>query len=121
MRKTLLLVATGCVAFSSMTYEWLLTHFLASLLGNTMVRFASSMGVYLFALGVGAFLQGRLVLSAPWTVLFFLEVLLAFLGIVMPFALFGGDWVITHLVSFGGLEAFEIYILWTYMYFWVFT
>lgn len=59
-RRSLLLGVTFVVAFCSIAYELVYSELLRVVFGGTVVRYSVTIGLFLFSLGVGAFLFDRL-------------------------------------------------------------
>ncbi|MBO6557779.1 MAG: hypothetical protein JJ957_14830 [Pseudomonadales bacterium] len=77
-----LLGFTFMLAFCSMVYELLLGQTLSAFLGNTVLRYSVTIGLYMFSMGIGAFLANERILANPVRSLQFLEIALAILGSV---------------------------------------
>lgn len=67
-------------SFCSMTYELLLGQSLSAFLGNTLLRYSATIGLYMFSLGFGAYFAGRRWEARPLAVLLSVEAVLALLG-----------------------------------------
>jgi len=76
--RTLLLGLTLIVAFCSIVYELIYSEMLRVLFGGTVLRYSVTIGLYLFSLGIGAFLYNYVDDDA--TNFFRIEVLLAVVG-----------------------------------------
>lgn len=97
-----LLAITLMVSFCSIVYELMLAQCLSIVLGNTIVRYALTIGLYLFSLGMGALAVAYLQTKKTPEFLFAIEIILAFLGMQVPFAILGGDQVLRELwISLG--------------------
>ncbi len=72
------------VAFSCMTYELVLAQISSALLGNALLRYTMTIGLYLASLGLGALAAGRLDVSKYTTRLFWTEIALVFIGGLSP-------------------------------------
>ena len=121
MKKTLYFI-TFIVAFCSISYELILGQTLSAFLGNTVLRYSITIGIYLFAMGIGAMIaEGKFVKNF---VLNFArtEIALTILGglvvaifFLLSFAFGIGTYflVIVHLLIFaiGVLTGFEIPLL----------
>lgn len=71
---------TFILAFCSIVYELLLGQSLSAFLGNTVLRYSVTIGLYMFSMGMGALMaEGRFVKHAVMTLLK-VEVLLTVLG-----------------------------------------
>ncbi len=71
---------TVVLAFCSIVYELLLGQAMAAMLGNTVLRYAVTIGLYMLAMGVGAFLARGRLLRSPLTTLQGVEIALTTLG-----------------------------------------
>jgi len=139
MRKSMgfLYGATLLIAYCSISYELLLAQYLSVLLGNSIHRFTSTLGIYIFSLGVGAWWAGHLKEGgARHRYLLRIEIALSVLGMGIPFYLFGSEalirsfcewkqipfssgistsliWVVAHglMVSIGFLSGMEVPLL----------
>jgi len=59
-KNSLLILVTFIVAFCSLVYELILGQALSAFLGNTILRYSVTIGLYLFTMGFGAmFAEGR--------------------------------------------------------------
>ena len=58
-KKPMIYLATFILAFCSIVYELLLAQTLASTMGNTILRYNITIGLYLASLGVGSLYYGR--------------------------------------------------------------
>ncbi|MCB0345871.1 MAG: hypothetical protein KDD66_12200 [Bdellovibrionales bacterium] len=76
----MLFVVTIVVAFCSMTYELLLGQALSAFLGNTLLRYSATIGLYMFSLGFGAYLVEKRWEKSPLSSLLIVELALAVLG-----------------------------------------
>jgi spermidine synthase len=113
---------TLVLAFCSIVYELLLGQTLAAFLGNTVLRYSVTIGLYMLAMGMGAMAaQGR-VLTRPAKSLQVIELLLTLLGGFSVLLLFllesvGGTgfvFVVTAhglIVAIGVLSGLEIPVL----------
>lgn len=75
-----LLGFTFMLAFCSIVYELLLGQTLSAFLGNTVLRYSVTIGLYMFSMGIGALLAGERILARPALSLQYLEIALAVLG-----------------------------------------
>jgi spermidine synthase len=116
---------TVVVAFCSIAYELVYSEFLTVFYGGTVLRYSVTIGLYMFSLGIGAFLSGQL--DDPESNLLRTEVYLGFAGpagagfIValnaVPEVVFPGKYALTlglsHLpiLVVGVLSGFEIPLL----------
>jgi len=101
-RKQLnIFIITFFAAFCSIIYELLYSQLLSVLLGNTVLRYAMTIGLYLFSLGIGAFLfrlfpRKNLAISF-WSI----ETLLALIG---PLGVFFIIWLNSAAFDLGMLR-----------------
>ncbi len=90
MKPGPLLVATAfLVACGNMIYELTLAQTLATLFGNSVLRYSLTIGLYLVALGAGALWWSLKPRERPVATLFRLELGLAALGGFAPMLIFG--------------------------------
>ena len=82
---------TLCVAYCSITYELLLAHSLSSLLGNTLLRYSMTIGIYICSLGLGAIILDRYRIKYPLSVLIKVEIVLSIVGMSTPVIVFAMD------------------------------
>lgn len=116
----LLMFVTG---FCSMVYELAMAQLLAGIMGNVLARFATTLGVYVFGLGLGSILFESKDEERDGKLFFKAELALFFVGLASPFLfvgihhLAGGQPTIvllaTHAIIFvtGFLSGFELPIL----------
>ncbi len=74
------------IAAACIVYELTLAQTAAALLGGTWFQYALTIGIYLFALGLGSLVSVPTPRPAQWRRLLQLEVALAFCGTLAPFA-----------------------------------
>lgn len=82
------------VSFCSIIYELILAQCLAILLGNTVGQYSITIGLYIFALGMGALAIAWREPPIPAMTLLRVELFLSAFGILLPFTLFFGDYTI---------------------------
>ena len=71
---------TFILAFCSIVYELLLGQTLSAFLGNTVLRYSVTIGLYMMSLGIGSMIaEGRFVRN-PVTSLLLVEILLTLVG-----------------------------------------
>lgn len=80
--------ATFIFAYCSMAYELILAQCMSIALGNTVQRYATTIGLYIFSLGLGALAVYPLKSKHPLNLLIQIEVVLAILGLSAPFLIF---------------------------------
>ena len=122
LAPTPVLAATFILAFCSIVYELLLGQILSAFLGNTVLRYSVTIGLYMFSMGMGALLAGEKLLVDAVLSLQRVELLLTLLGALAMPLLLGIDVVglpvillatIAHLliIVVGVLTGFEIPLL----------
>lgn len=88
MSKTVIFLITLVVAFCSIVYELILGQALSAFLGNTILRYSVTIGLYLFAMGFGAMIaEGKFTEKTTKTFVI-IELLLTLLGGFSIFLLF---------------------------------
>ena len=104
-RLQILLLAsiTLAVAFCSMIYELLLAETLSLLLGQTLLRYTTTIGTYLFALGMGALLAARYDPKTSLGRLIQIEVALSCVALLLPLLVFMGEGFFRGNVTHGQL------------------
>lgn len=91
---------TLTVSFCSIVYELMLAQCLSIILGNTVLRYSITIGLYLFSLGMGALTFVFLNKKKSPQLLLAIEGVLAFVGMILPFLILGGDeWLRATLLS----------------------
>ena len=114
--------ATFVLAFCSIVYELLLGQTLSAFLGNTVLRYSVTIGLYMLSMGIGAMLVQKRVLRRPLFVLQLVEVGLTVLGGASVVSLFVLDgWGLPHallsavghtyIVAIGVLTGLELPLL----------
>ncbi len=83
-----LLGFTFTLAFCSIVYELLLGQILSAFLGNTVLRYSVTIGLYMFSMGIGALIASPALLRYPVLALQVIELILALLGSVSVLLLF---------------------------------
>ncbi|MEM9399291.1 MAG: hypothetical protein AAF984_03715 [Verrucomicrobiota bacterium] len=76
----MILLMTTVLAFCSIVYELLLGQMLSAYLGNTILRYAITIGLYLFSMGLGAFLFEKVPHHRPVLMLMAVELCLTCIG-----------------------------------------
>lgn len=94
-RLSHLYLFTFIVASCSILYELLLGQALSAFMGDTVLRFSVTIGLYLFSMGIGALLAGERITKHVVLSLLFLELLLATIG--------GGSIIALHIFQSLGL------------------
>lgn len=115
-------IFTFLLAFCSIVYELLLGQTLSAFLGNTVLRYSVTIGLYMFSMGIGSLLaEGRFV-KHPIISLLTVEVALTVLGGSSVMLLYFMDWagvpalvfsITAHsmIIVIGLLTGFEIPLL----------
>lgn len=113
---------TFILALCSIVYELLLGQLLSAFLGNTVLRYSVTIGLYLLAMGIGSILaEGRLT-KRPLLTLQIIEILLTIFGGFSAVILYFFDWMtlplwlfssVAHglIIIIGVLTGFEIPLL----------
>lgn len=79
-RIYILFSITIVLAFSSIVYELLLAQSLSAFLGNTILQYSTTIGIYMFSMGIGAFIAEGKIAKNPLVTLLSIEILLSILG-----------------------------------------
>jgi spermidine synthase len=93
-----MLFACFLLAFCSLSYEFMAAQIMASVMGNTVLLYSLTMGVYIFALGMGSLVpvsdlsQNNLFYRLLW-----IEIILCMLGGLAPFWILSADGGISRL------------------------
>jgi len=87
----LILAATFVLAFCSIVYELMLGQTLSAFLGNTVLRYSVTMGLYMLSMGVGATLVRKRLNDRPLLALQAVELGLTVLGGLSVVSLFAVD------------------------------
>lgn len=117
-----LLAMTLVLAFCSLVYELLLGQILSAFLGNTILRYSVTVGLYMAAMGLGAYLAKEASVSKTVSQLLRVELALTLFGggaVLLMFLLFAAHvppvlfLAIAHLyiILIGVLTGFEIPLL----------
>ena len=85
MRSRLFPVIIFLTGFCSLIYELALAQLLSGLFGNTALRYASTLGVYILSMGVGSFVFKSKSPVQDLRLLYKAEMLIAVLGMLSPF------------------------------------
>ena len=120
--RTSLLIATIILAFCSIVYELLIGQTLSAFLGNTILRYSITIGLYMFSMGIGAYLAEGKYMDEPAKTLILAELALTIFGGGVVVFLFLVDAIgaapvlfslIAHslIVIIGILTGFEIPLL----------
>jgi spermidine synthase len=79
-RPHILLLIKFIAAFCSISYELILAQTLSAFLSNTVLRYCITIGLYMFCMGLGAFVIGKRLLRAPGRLFWQTEVALTLIG-----------------------------------------
>jgi spermidine synthase len=100
-----MLFACFLLAFCSLSYEFMAAQIMASVMGNTVLLYSLTMGVYIFALGMGSLIP---VADISQKILFhrllYIELGLCLLGGLAPFWILTADGGIGQLPLDSGLQ-----------------
>lgn len=109
-RQLFIVVTTFVVAFCTIVYELMFAQTLTVVLGGTVLRYSTTIGLFLFSLGLGAFLYDFIKDKInTQRFFFFTELLLAFLG-------FSGVFFIIYLNGhFGDLLPFWLLVSFSHL------
>ncbi|MBI4422597.1 MAG: hypothetical protein HY554_02655 [Elusimicrobia bacterium] len=102
MGRRSLFAITLTLAYCSIVYELALAQSMAALLGNTFLRYNVTIGLYLAALGAGAWLAGRASQAGALAGLVQVEWALSILGAAGPVALSLWDLAVFRASQAGG-------------------
>lgn len=116
------LLLTFLLAFCSIVYELQLGQALSAFLGNTVLRYSVTIGLYMASMGLGAWLVRGWIAARPVTTLQGVELILSALGASSLFILFYGDYLLPNsnflfalahllIVAIGVLSGMEIPLL----------
>lgn len=91
LRPLLLIAATFLISLCSLSYELILSQILAATLGGTLLRYSTVIGLFTLSLGLGSLSYGffKERVSNRVSLLFYVEVFLALLGMASPFVVVG--------------------------------
>lgn len=103
-RGALIILITMIVSFCSISYELLLAQALSAFLENTVLRYSVTVGLYLFALGMGARAVEGKWLEHPVFQLLKIETALTFTGGFLIIGLYGLDYL------FGATWIFSVFV-----------
>ncbi len=93
-------ILTPLLAFCSVIYELLLGQTLSAFLGNTVLRYSVTIGLYMLSMGIGAFFVRGVVSKNPVISLQVVEILLSIIGGASLIFLFFLDWLGSPLLLF---------------------
>ncbi|MBT3356383.1 hypothetical protein HN784_01370 [bacterium] len=110
-KQKLLYVLTFVVAFCSIAYELALGQALSLFLGNTILRFSVTIGIYMFAMGVGAMIAEGEIVKRKTISFMTIETLLVVIGGFSPIFLFFAHSFLGEGMAFLILALFLILII----------
>ncbi len=87
------------IAMACMIYELILAQMFSALLGNTLLRYSLTIGIYLAALGTGSLLVKPGPSPAIRARLFKIETMLLIFGALSPLLALGGEWFLRQLID----------------------
>lgn len=101
---------TFIVALCSIVYELIYSQALTIILGGTVLRYSTTIGLFLFSLGVGSFLFKYFRKSDTKKTFFLVEIILCIIG---PFGLFFIIWInsLSHWLVYTHLGSYVILFL----------
>ncbi len=108
-QKFIFYAIVSIFAFCSITYELILAQSLSITLGNSILRFSFTIGLYLFSLGLGSLLSLLVKKSKEISILIKTELALSLTGILLPWTIFFGDFYIRFFSQ-------NTSLLWTYQH-----
>lgn len=110
-RGGLIILITVIVSFCSISYELLLAQSLSAFLENTVLRYSVTIGLYLFAMGVGArVVEGRFLQHSLFQLLR-IETALTFIGGFLVIGLYGLDFLIGEKWIFSVIAHLLIFVI----------
>jgi len=96
-RINIIFLITFILAFCSIVYELLFAQLLSAFLGNSVLRYSTTIGLYMFSMGIGAWAAGIQSKKTPALNLLKVEVLLTVIGGFSVVILF---WLFIFLANF---------------------
>ena len=84
MKKAEIIVITMILAFCSLLYELMLAQTLSTTMGNTVLRYNVTIGIYIASLGLGSLVFYKIIKKIEWESLVILELILAIIGGLGP-------------------------------------
>ncbi len=93
-------IVTAIVGYCSIVYELILAQCLSVVLGNTIARYALTIGLYLFSLGMGSLYLYFRPAKQPLRFLLYAEILLTLIGMLLPALVLVGDHLIFQLFTY---------------------
>lgn len=112
-------IVTFIVAFCSIIYELVIAQLMSITLGDTFLRYVTTVGFYLFSLGIGAFIFEYRLKGNLESRLGSVEICLSFLGMIAPFICFScpSNYFFSTIIQYstliliGILSGFELPLL----------
>jgi spermidine synthase len=102
-------IITIIVAACSLLYELMLAQTLSTIMGNTIIRYNITIGLYIAALGLGSITYPKFISSHSKENLSIIELLLSFLGGLGPLIILFFDFLSRKYFSFIYVESINIF------------
>jgi spermidine synthase len=99
-----LLLLTFIVAMCSILYELLLAQSLSTTMGNTMLRYNITIGLYVASMGIGAMAYSKLPKDKQSRNLSYIELTISLIGGIAPMAVLVFDSIFQNLSQSGNLD-----------------
>ncbi len=100
-----MLFACFLLAFCSLSYEFMAAQIMASIMGNTVLLYSLTMGVYIFALGMGSLVPvADISQNTLFHRLLWIELGLCLLGGLAPFWILFADGWMAQLILDAGIQ-----------------
>ncbi len=100
-----MLFACFLLAFCSLSYEFMAAQIMASVMGNTVLLYSLTMGVYIFALGMGSLVPiADISQNTLFHRLLWIELALCLLGGLAPFWILFADGWMAQLIPDAGIQ-----------------
>ncbi len=100
-----MLFACFLLAFCSLSYEFMAAQIMASVMGNTVLLYSLTMGVYIFALGMGSLVPiADISQNTLFHRLLWIELTLCLLGGLAPFWILFADGWMAQLIPDAGIQ-----------------
>ncbi len=106
----LVYLITVLVAGCSMLYELLLAQSLSTTMGNTALRYNTTIGLYIAAMGFGALLYKKLVKKNIFEEFVRIELLLSLIGGIGPIVVLLNDFIFNEIARGAGITFFSNWI-----------
>ncbi len=102
-------IITIIVAGCSLLYELMLAQTLSTIMGNTIIRYNVTIGLYIAALGLGSITYPLFIKQHSTKNLAIIELLLSFFGGLGPLAILGFDFFARNYISSIYLESINVF------------